>query len=290
MTPLNHVLVATDLSASARHAAERAALLSKAQGAALDLLYVANPAPYERLKHALVPDDDLLKRVLHSAGDNLRALADMLFHRYAISAGVQVEPGSVVTQITHVVQDKHSKLLVCGAKGQSLARRVLGSTVQRMLNRMQCPMLVVKQAPREAYRSVLVPVDFSPSSLRAIELAKTIAPQAEIILLHVFEAPFEGSMRFAYIDQDTLTHYRNVIKKDAVEQLAALGEAAGLADARQIVVHGDAAWRIVEKQQELDCDLIVVGKHGENALEELLVGSVTKHVLSESQCDVLVSL
>ncbi|UVL63644.1 universal stress protein [Pseudomonas sp. B21-032] len=290
MSPLNHVLVATDLSSSARNAAERAALLCKAQPAALDLLYVANPAPYERLKQVLVPDEDLLNRVLETAGENVHALATMLFERYEISAGVQVAPGSVVTEITRVVQDKRSNLLVCGAKGQSLARRLLGSTVQRMLNRMLCPMLVVKQAPRDAYRSVLVPVDFSPSSLRAIELAKKLAPQAEIILLHVYEAPFEGSMRFAHIDQDTLTHYRNVIKKDAVEQLATLSEAAGVGDARQVVVHGDPAWRIVEKEQELDCDLIVIGKQGDSALEELLIGSVTKHVLNESQCDVLVSL
>ncbi|HWD30349.1 universal stress protein [Pseudomonas caricapapayae] len=291
MTSLNHVLVATDLSPSARNAAERAALLSKAQHASLDLLYVANPAPYVRLKHLVVPDDDLLGRALETAQEQIHQHADLLFQRYDIAAGVEALPGSVVTEITRVVQDKHSNLLVCGAKGQSLARRLLlGSTVQRMLSRMLCPMLVVKHAPRDAYRRVLVPVDFSPSSLRAIKLAKAVAPQAEIILLHVYEAPFEGSMRFAHVDQDTLTHYRNVIRKDAVEQLAALSDAAGLADARQIVVHGDAAWRIVEQEQELDCDLIVVGKQGESALEELLIGSVTKHVLNESQCDVLVSL
>ena len=47
---------------------------------------------------------------------------------------------------------------------------------------------------------------------------------------------------------------------------------------------------IIEQEQECDCDLIVVGKHGESVLEELLLGSVTKHVLAESQCDVLVSV
>ncbi|SUD75630.1 UspA domain-containing protein [Pseudomonas putida] len=45
MNPLKHILVATDLSPHARNAAERAAYLSNAQQAALDLLYVANPAP-----------------------------------------------------------------------------------------------------------------------------------------------------------------------------------------------------------------------------------------------------
>ncbi|MFJ4256057.1 MULTISPECIES: universal stress protein [Pseudomonas] len=290
MNPLKHILVATDLSPYARNAAERAAYLSKAQQASLDLLYVANPAPFERLKQLVVPDDDLLKRVLDSAGEKIHALAAMLFQRYDISAGAQVASGSVTTEITRVVQDKHSSLLVCGARGQSVARRLLlGSTVQKMLSRMPCPLLVVKPAPRDAYRTVLVPVDFSPVSLRAIELARRIAPQAEIILLHVYEAPFESSVRFAHIDHDTLTHYRNVIRKDAVAQLAALSKAAGMPDARQIVVHGDPGWRIAEQEQELECDLIVVGKQGTSALEELLVGSVTKHVLNESQCDVLVA-
>ena len=35
-------------------------------------------------------------------------------------------------------------------------------------------------------------------------------------------------------------------------------------------------------------DLIVIGKHGLQVMEELLLGSVTKHVLAESQCDVMV--
>lgn len=42
------------------------------------------------------------------------------------------------------------------------------------------------------------------------------------------------------------------------------------------------------QEQELDCDLIVMGKHGQGMLEELLLGSVTKHVLAESTGDVLV--
>jgi len=33
-----------------------------------------------------------------------------------------------------------------------------------------------------------------------------------------------------------------------------------------------------------------MGKHGESVLEELLLGSVTRHVLAESQSDVLVSV
>ena len=55
-------------------------------------------------------------------------------------------------------------------------------------------------------------------------------------------------------------------------------------------MHGDASQVVLEQEQVFDCDLIVMGKHGKNLLEELIVGSVTKKVLAESQGDVLVSI
>ncbi len=65
---------------------------------------------------------------------------------------------------------------------------------------------------------------------------------------------------------------------------------AGLAigDYSPLVVHGDPSLRVIEQEQERDCDLIVMGKHGASITEDLLLGSVTKHVLEEAQSDVLV--
>ncbi|NUN63155.1 MAG: universal stress protein, partial [Burkholderiaceae bacterium] len=117
-------------------------------------------------------------------------------------------------------------------------------------------------------------------------------PGAELVLLHAFEVPFEGHLRYASVDEDTISHYRVVARQEATEKLQALCQAAALApeDCHTIVQHGDAAVRIIEQEQEQDCDLIVMGKHGESALENLLLGSVTKHVLAESQSDILVSV
>ena len=53
--------------------------------------------------------------------------------------------------------------------------------------------------------------------------------------------------------------------------------------------HGHPAAGIREQAEETRHDLIVIGKHGRSAAEELLLGSVTKHVLGEGQADVLVS-
>ena len=48
--------------------------------------------------------------------------------------------------------------------------------------------------------------------------------------------------------------------------------------------------RILQQEQDLDADLIVMGKHSDNVLERLFVGSVTRRVLGDAQGDVLVSV
>jgi universal stress protein E len=137
-----------------------------------------------------------------------------------------------------------------------------------------------------------VPVDFSPSSLRAIRHARSVAPHADIVLLHAFDVPFEGHLRYASVDEDIINHYRIVAKQEATQKLLALRDEAGLAPDRSslVVLRGNPTLSIIEQEQEWDCDLIVMGKQGESLLEKMLLGSVTKHVLAESQGDVLVSV
>lgn len=294
MNQLNRILAATDLSAPARHALERAALVSKDTAATLDLLHVANLAPLERLRRLMgATPAEMELRVLDAARKKLHDLAAALQERFGVAAGTDVVTGSLLTELANKADGLSADLLVCGAKGESVIRHfALGTTALRVLGMMRCPVLVVKQPPHEPYKRLLVPVDFSPSSLRAIHQARSVAPHADIVLLHAFEVPFEGHLRYASVDEDTINRYRIVAKQEATQKLHALRDEAKLAscDSILVVLHGDPTLRIIEQEQEWDCDLIVMGKHGESLLEEMLIGSVTKHVLAESQGDMLVSV
>ena len=294
MNQLRRILATTDLSAPARHAAERAALVSQETAAQLDLLHVANLAPLERLRQLMGSNGaELETRVLDAARSKLVDLASLIHQRFGVVANPRVVAGALLAELAREADALAAGLLVCGAKGESVIRHfVLGTTALRVLSTTRCPVLVVKQPPHEPYRRLLVPVDFSPSSLRAIRHARSIAPGAEVVLLHAFDVPFEGKLRYASVDDEVIHHYRIVAKQEATQKLQALRDQAGLpvVGTSLLVLHGDPTFRIIEQEQECDCDLIVVGKHGESVLEELLLGSVTKHVLAESQCDVLVSV
>ena len=294
MNQLRRILATTDLSAPARHAAERAALVSQETAAQLDLLHVANLAPLERLRQLMGSNGaELETRVLDAARSKLVDLASLIHQRFGVVANPRVVAGALLAELAREADALAAGLLVCGARGESVIRHfVLGTTALRVLSTTRCPVLVVKQPPHEPYRRLLVPVDFSPSSLRAIRHARSIAPGAELVLLHIFDVPFEGKLRYASVDDEVIHHYRIVAKQEATQKLQALRDQAGLpvVGTSLLVLHGDPTFRIIEQEQECDCDLIVVGKHGESVLEELLLGSVTKHVLAESQGDVLVSV
>ncbi len=294
MNPPTRILAATDLSAPARHAAERAALTCQALGADLDLLHVADLGPLDRLRQLMNAEPaDLETRVLGAAQQKLQALGDALQRRYGVEPTLQAVAGSLLSELSTRMAAAPPDLLVCGARGESVIRHmVLGTTALRILSTASCPVLVVKQPPHESYRRVLIPVDFSPSSLRAIHTARTVAPDADIVLMHAFDVPFEGHLRYASVDEDTIHHYRIVAREEAIQKLQALREEAGLSAAHSslVVAHGDPTSRIVEQEQECDSDLIVIGKHGASLLQDWLLGSVTKQVLAQSQGDVLMSV
>lgn len=287
---IDQLLAATDLSAPANHAVERAAMIARESGAALNLLHVVSFGPLEKLRKLMQDTSAAMQqRIIEAAHGRLVTQAETLAKRYGVSADVRVLSGALLAELNDAIAD----MVVCGARGESFMRHVLlGSTAERMLRRTRRPMLVVKQAAHETYKTVLIPVDFSSSSLRAIEQARAIAPQAEIILLHAYEIPFEGQLRYASVEESTLNEYLLIAKREATASMESLCRQAGLAldQARYLLVHGDASSSVIEQEQVQSADLIVMGKHGEGLFEELLLGSVTKHVLAESQCDVLVSV
>ena len=95
-------------------------------------------------------------------------------------------------------------------------------------------------------------------------------------------------MRFH--EPDVREAYRRGARGESEARMAALCERAGLASggSSTLLVHGSAAERILAQEDEQDCDLIVMGRQGQSRIEDILLGSVSRRILAESEADVLV--
>jgi len=293
MNPVRTILAPTDLSALARHAVVRAAFVAAELGARLSLQHVVNVGALDALRHLIdAGAADLQQTVLDEARGEVTALAAEIEARHAVQPELHLVVGNVLAEIASHADAIDADLLVMGARGAGFVRELLiGSTTERVLRKVTRPLLVVKQMAHEPYRRVLVPVDFSSRSLESLRLAQRLAPQAEYVLLHAFEVPFEGKLRYAGVEESALSSLRINARREATAKMNDLVAEAGADEnrVRRIVVHGEASIQVLEQEQAQDCDLIVIGKRGQGLIGELLLGSVTKHILAQSAADVLVA-
>ena len=141
------------------------------------------------------------------------------------------------------------------------------------------------------FKYILVPVDGSDTAQMAVGKATALAQAfgSRVTVIYVIDPyPFTGvGTDFAYGQAEYLsaaTAEANASVKLAKESFANAG-----VDVETSVVEAHTAWRgIVEAGESLQADLIVMGSHGRNALEKLVLGSVAQAVLSHTKLPVLV--
>lgn len=289
MGTFKSLLVATDFSAGGRDAARRAMLLATEQQARLSLLHVMSGPNLDSLRGLFRLPEEAGEKLVADARRELDELAADIAGKNRPMPAVQVRIGRVLDEI--LAATEQADLLVLGARGWNPVRdAILGSTAERLLRKSPRPVLVTRRAPQGGYQRVLVPVDFSPSSAVALETALRIAPAADITVVHAFDVPFEGKLWLAGVGEERIQEYRIAAKQQALNDIAALIGGAGDGGQRcfRTVEHGDAVPLILAEEARVKADLIVIGKRGRSMIEETLLGSVTRHVLSGASGDVLV--
>ncbi len=127
MIKLNRLLVATDLSDPARHAAVRAAMIARETGASLDLVHVASLSPLEKLRRlvAEIPVE-LEQRILDSTRNEVCELAAALLQQYGVSSGVHVVSGPMLSELATQTVMLSAAVVVLGARGILAEDELLG--------------------------------------------------------------------------------------------------------------------------------------------------------------------
>jgi len=140
------------------------------------------------------------------------------------------------------------------------------------------------------YRRILVPVDFSPSCDRALNMACTLATefQAELHLLYVkedlhFVFPEPGMPTWG--TGEFLAHQAEI----AAAKLAVLPDDDNYKQLKVVrqCRDGSAGTEITNYAVSENIDLIVMGTHGRGIITRLVLGSVAAHVVRTAPCPVM---
>ena len=134
---------------------------------------------------------------------------------------------------------------------------------------------------------VLIPVDGSDSSKNAAKYAAHLvnARNPKLYLLNVWEPV---NMTIGGEVAEKLREEEQTKSMALLEEYMKLLEPCGLG-VELIARSGRPDYVILNVQDELDCDLIVIGSRGLSVLENMIMGSVVTRVLEGATCPVLVT-
>lgn len=282
------MVCATDFSADAGAALKRAVMLAQEHEATLEVLHVVSGESLHSLQQWLPEPLGLGERLVGAVREELdRCASDA-----ATKAGIRIDTRVVVGDVTQSIMERAgtADLLAIGAHGTNpLKDLMLGTTAERLAGQCATPVLVVRVSPERPYSKVLVGVDLLAGSEEAMAAALELADSATLTAAHAYDVPFEGMLSRAGVHQALIDDHRVRAYHEALEKIAALSRSVS-GDAQRFVAfaeRGHPAATLVDQQQRMGADLVVIRKRARSLAEALILGSVTRHVLTDVTSDVL---
>lgn len=290
------ILLATDFSKWALRAEEYACCLAATWRATLTVLTVLEFPPGMNPEY---PVNQVYLGELMKAGAKQLVELKARASARGIALHTRIATGIPCEEVLAAVKAEDSDLVVVGTKGKSgLSHVLLGSTAERVIRTVPCPVLTVRMVSEEissaetgpcggiSLSRILVPVDFSDCSLEAVEYAALIAERhrASLTLLHVLE-PVSYGLDFTLLHGGKREEMRERSTARLGDLTRALADAGIPADSQ--VRGGTPFESILDSAKTIPADLIVMGTHGRRGLSHALCGSVAEAVLRQSRCPVL---
>lgn len=292
MNPIKSIAVGVDFTAGSAAALREALRIAQWNRAVVHGVHVIDALVAAELEEALSAYPGNVRDALIS--DAKQAWADLCANIDSSSAiPIEVRIDSRIRGILAAAQDAKADLLVVGAGGTKDTDQGLGAVATSCVRHSMISVLVVRDTQPGPFKSIVACVDFSPTSLLALDEAARMAAQdgAALHVLHVFEAPWHQLHYRAptpEVDPQFQHQYRAGLERRLHGFASELGREIGYLKPTFTLFD----WQghrsgIVEYAGSVGADLIVLGTRGRTSLRDVLLGSTAEKALRDSMCSVL---
>ena len=286
------ILVAFDGSPGAEVALDWAAAASHRRQVPLSVVYCVEMAsmPLEPMYNVeALPRE--VREEAQSVLDRGVRRAEKVTDASLVNSAVVI--GSPAAEL--VIASRDVELLVIGSRGRGrVAAGLLGSASYTVTAHAKCPVVVVRGEPNvqpDATHPVVVGVDASDASQRAVEQAAEVAATAQASLHIVTVGRLRSPEGWAYVEDSAAgNQHTHAVRERALPILDAARE-------RVLALHPDLKIETevlfgeaghVLALSGVHAGLLVLGSRGRGGFMGLLLGSVSHTVIHEAACPVMV--
>lgn len=284
----NTVIAGVDLSAVSSTVVKHATAIAQHFGTPCVLVHVM---PEDFLTRYKDQAEDLY-RSLHQQAD---AKLSSFVADQSPTATVErkICKGKPVEQLNQVIREENASLLVIAAN--DLTKKHLGTVASRCVRTAPCDVLILRDWQGDTFDRILVCVDYSPMSAKALERAASLAQSygAHLEVIHVMFPPTEDYWGQVQSGRDeNQEEYVAKVRARAQQQMKSFLTACpvsleGISHSEEILESRFPSVAITHKAMDSSADLVVLGTHGMSGFVSNFIGSNAEKLLNDCAVSVL---
>lgn len=236
-------------------------------------------------------EDENYSKAYENIADSVLNFAENLIQETGFQLGNKIKNfGSPVEGILEQIEAENYDLVLLGSHGKKGIQKWLGSVSRQVISNSQVPVFVSKK--KTTNKKILLTVDGSEQSFNAIKKAVNLLDfkEKEMYIISVKENPELLPME-ATLDKnwlDSIEKQQKIHATKAINSAKTITDEAGIEIQNEAILTGNPAQKIMDFVEKEKIDLVVMGARTKTDLSKLLLGSVSKRVLENVSCDVMV--
>jgi len=206
--------------------------------------------------------------------------------------------GDPADEIVEFAKKPDIDLIILGNDNQTIVDKVfMGSVSDKVINKVDKSVLMVKSPKFSRPKKIMVPFDFSENCEHALEKALMIAKENEskIVLVNVLECHYDGFYA-SYVVKNGLTEAMTEMveesKAEMTQKFYDFIKKRNLDDVVSFEISLDREGRISDTLMNFandnDCDFIVMGSHKRGKIMRTILGSVSYNLIRHTDKPILI--
>lgn len=292
------ILVAYDGSPHSKSALDWAIRLGEDVGAELELVKVFEPIVRQYTRG----DYNITEKIAAQFAEMETTDRQMLEDAKNFCAGVcklKVSVSVLKGNVTSILLDHAAKsgvdLIVTGTKGHGVLEEMLvGSVTNKLVSMSKLPILVVKdqhESTKTSLHKIAVAYDGSGYSKAALGLALDIAKSAKasVVALKVIDS-LEIARIYSEAEAGSMTKMleQDPVNKAMIAEAQAIAAGKGMTLSLELLKGENITAALIDYVEKNGVHMIVAGTLGHPLLDQILIGSVTRTLISVAKVPVLV--
>jgi nucleotide-binding universal stress UspA family protein len=252
------------------------------------------------VQHVVENMDKKYDFILKDIGHKLEEDAHKRLHEEMLHLGkttevevkAQVSHGHPVEEVLKVVRHIEPDLVVVGAgKKDEGGGHALGVVAEQIVRLAPSPVLIARPFPSKDITNIVVGLDGSKSSRKALEWALALAKAEklkQITVLNTYLVPVgyvEAGLTYDFAQGKIMEIHKETIS-EVIQPYQAFAKEAGI-EIKIVFELGDPARVIPEYATKVKADLVAIGSQGRTFWADLILGSVGLKVARHCNASVL---